>query len=374
MTRAVLCAAIAAAAAAVIVAALLPSRHAAAPPRPVSRVVAPRLLLGVDDDTLEWTTRPLAVVRRQQSVGARAVRVWVPWHGQASPGPVRRTELARAERAARHTEVVLAVFGFAHEAPVSPAAQARFCGYARDALGLVPAARAVVVWNEANSRTYWRASPAAYERLLARCYDDLHALRPGITVLDSTASAHAPAAFLSALGATYRASARTAPLVDAFGHNPYPRTSREEPWARHRGDFLGEGDYQRLVDVLARSFGGTPQRSRAVWYLEDGFQTGAPARLTAAYRGRETALTVGAAGQAARVRSAILLAACQPHVRAFFNFELVDERRLSGWQSGLFRPGRLPKPAADAFADAAALVRSGEVDCGSAAGGRPARP
>jgi hypothetical protein len=374
MKRAVLYVALATAAAVAVVLALRPSRHAAAQRRPVPQAVAPRLLLGVDDDALKWTTRPLAVVRRQRSVGARAVRVWVPWHGQASPGPVRRTELARAERAALHTEVVLAVFGFAREAPVSPDAQARFCGYVRDALGLVPAARAVVVWNEANSPTYWRASPAAYERLLARCYDDLHALRPGITMLDSTASAHAPAAFLSALGAAYRASARTAPLVDAFGHNPYPRTSREEPSARHAGDFLGEGDYPRLVDVLARAFGGTAQRSRAVWYLEDGFQTGAPARLTAAYRGRETAPTVGAAVQAARVRSAILLAACQPRVRAFFNFELVDERRLSGWQSGLFRPGWLPKPAAEAFADAAAVVRSGDVDCGSAAGGRSARP
>ena len=46
------------------------------------------------------------------------------------------------------------------------------------------------------------------------------------------------------------------------------------------------------------------------------------------------------------------LAACQPLVRAFFNFELVDERRLAGWHSGLIWRGGRVKPAAAAFARA----------------------
>ena len=36
---------------------------------------APHLLVGVDDDTLKWTPNPLGVVRRQQALGAQAVRV-----------------------------------------------------------------------------------------------------------------------------------------------------------------------------------------------------------------------------------------------------------------------------------------------------------
>jgi hypothetical protein len=325
---------------------------------------AARLVVGVDDDTLKWSPHPLEVVQRERSLGADAVRVWVPWNGEVRPGAVRRSELARAELAATRTAVVLAVFGFGNRTPATGAAQARFCGYARSALAAVPNARAIVVWNEANSRSYWSASAADYERLLARCYDVLHALRPGITVLDSTASAHAPVAFLRALGAAYRASGRTAPLVDAFGHNPYPRTSREQPWATHSTDFLGEGDYPRLVAVLERAFAGTGQRSRSIWYLEDGFQTATPSRTLRAYRGRENAVTVDAAEQAARLRAAILLAACQSDVRAFFNFELVDERRLRGWQSGLIWRGGGAKPAAAAFARAAALARSGDVACG----------
>ena len=193
---------------------------------------APRLLLGVDDDTLKWTPRPLDVVRRQQALGAQAVRVWVPW-----PRGLGRDELARASLAAKHTDVVLAVFGFARDTPRTPAAQRRFCNDAARTLDVVYA-RAVVVWNEANSPTYWDGTPAEYAALLSRCYSLLH--RDGVTVLSSTASAHAPEAFLRALRGA---------RVDAYGHNPYPRTSAEAPTTRHAAGFLGQGDYARLVSM-----------------------------------------------------------------------------------------------------------------------------
>jgi hypothetical protein len=287
------------------------------------------LIVGVDDDTLKWTPFPLTVVRRQQSVGANAVRVWVPWRGEIAPTAVRRDELARAETAARKTTVVLAVFGFGAQTPTAAWAQTRFCGYAKAALALVPDAHAVVVWNEANSPTYWRGTPAQYESLLARCYDELHSKR--VQVLDSTASAHNPVAFLDALASAYRASGRTQPIVDAFGHNPYPLTPTELPTVVHKGDFLGEADYLRLVSTL-KSFGSTP----SIWYLEDGFQT----------------TKVTPAQQARSVADAVAMAACQPLVRAFFNFELVDETRAAGWHSGLIWRGGRVKPAAAAFARA----------------------
>jgi hypothetical protein len=287
------------------------------------------LIVGVDDDTLKWTAFPLTVVRRQQSFGADAVRVWVPWRGEIRPTAVRRVELSRAETAARTTDVVLAVFGFGAWTPTAAWQQRRFCGYAQAALTLVPDARAVVVWNEANSRTYWRGTPAQYESLLARCYDALHSKR--VQVLDSTASAHNPIRFIDALAAAYRASGRTRPLVDAFGHNPYPLTPTEPPTTVHRGDFVGEADYPRLVAALS-AFG----RSPSIWYLEDGFQT----------------TKISPAQQARDVTSAIDMAACQPDVRAFFNFELVDETRTAGWHSGLIWRGGRVKPAAAAFAHA----------------------
>jgi hypothetical protein len=312
-----------------------------------------RLLVGVDDDTLKWTANPLGVVRWQHELGVQAVRVWVPWHGERRPTGAREVELARDEQAARQTRVVLAIFGFARDTPTTAAKQSRFCGYAKRALGVVPDATAVVVWNEANSPTYWSGTPAQYEALLARCYDMLH--RRGVTVLDSTASGHAPEAFLSAVGAAYRASGRTRPIVDAFGHNPYPRTALEPPTATHAPGFVGEGDYPRLVRVLRQSFGSTP----AVWYLEDGYQSSVPARLRGRYTGHENVQTVTPELQSKLLAAAIRLAGCQANVRAFFNFELVDETRLAGWQSGLVWRGVHRKPAAAAFADAAKRAGSG---------------
>ena len=293
------------------------------------------MLVGVDDDTLKWTPFPLTAVRRGQELGAQAVRVWVPWHGETAPIAVRRIELSRVETAARKTTVVLAVFGFGADTPLTRRAQARFCGYARAVLALVPGARAIVVWNEANSRTYWRGTPAQYESLLARCYDDLHSTR--VQVLDSTASAHDPIAFLDAVASAYRASGRTRPLVDGFGHNPYPLTPTELPTTVHHGDFVGEGDYAKLVAAL-RAFGRAP----SIWYLEDGFQT---TKITPTQQARD-------------VTDAVSLAACQPLVRAFFNFELVDERRLTGWHSGLIWRGGRVKPAAAAFARAPRRCRT----------------
>jgi hypothetical protein len=325
-------------------------------PSPAPR--APQLLVGVADDTLKWTRNPLAVVRWQKALGAQAVRVWVPWNGEALPVGPRLDELRRAEAAAKETHVVLAVFGFAPDTPVTPAAQRTFCAYAQRALAIVPSASAIVVWNEANSPAYWKGSAAQYEALLARCYDVLH--RPGLTVLDSTASAHAPEFFLRGVVSAYRASGRTRPLVDAFGHNPYPASSTEPPDTAHPTGFVGEGDYARLARVLREGFGG-PQD---VWYLEDGFQSAVPARLARHYHGRENVATVDPALQARRLGTAIRLAACQQHVRAFFNFELVDETRLTGWQSGLVWRGVHRKPAAEAFAAAAR----------QAAAGCPARP
>jgi hypothetical protein len=292
-------------------------------------------------------------VRWQQSVGARAVRVWVPWNGEAKPAGARIDELTRAEEAAKHTLVVLAVFGFGADSPRTPRAQQRFCAYARHALDRVPDAGAVVVWNEANSPTYWRGTPEEYAALLARCYDVLH--RDRVTVLDSTASGHAPDAFLARLGAAYDASGRTRPLVDAFGHNPSPRTSAEPPDAVHRPGFLGEGDYPRLASILRRWFGNRLD----IWYLEDGYQSKVPAHLANRYDGRENVATLSPELQAQRLSEAIALAACQQHVRAFFNFEFVDETRLAGWQSGLLWRGPRRKPAAAAFSRAARKAAAG---------------
>jgi hypothetical protein len=223
--------------------------------------------------------------------------------------------------------------------------------------------RDVVIWNEVNSPAFWRPqrdAPEQYAALLARCWDLLHAMRPDVNVVSSTAPRHGPLEFLRQLGAEYAASGRTRPLVDTFGHNPYPLFASESPAAVHDGGYVGQGDYPALVDTLEASFPGTPR----IWYLENGFQTTSPVQ-GALYHGRETeSEPLRASDQARQLVEALKLAYCsQPHVGAFFNFQLADERRLGGWQSGLLWANWRPKPSRGPVRELIEHIRSGELAC-----------
>jgi hypothetical protein len=258
-----------------------------------------------------------------------------------------------------------------------------------------------VIWNEPNSSRFWRpqfnrdgtsAAAPAYELLLAECWDQLHAARPGVNVIAASAprgnddplAAHpseSPALFYAGLASAYRASGRDRPIFDTVGHNPYPNTSAEPPWARHDGGTIGEGDYDKLVQVLTDGFAGTaqpvPGQGLSIWYMEDGFQTRVAGGLAPDYTGQENDLwaldavsrerhTAGGSrvdDQATQLADALRLASCQPYVGAFFNFLLADERGLRGWQSGLLWANWQPKPSYRAFAHAVADIRHGWVDC-----------
>jgi hypothetical protein len=205
-------------------------------------------------------------------------------------------------------------------------------------------------------------------------------------VISSTAPRHDPAGFILDLGEAYRASGRALPLVDTFGHNPYPQHSSEPPSATHEdSDFLGEGDYQTLMNVLLTAFDGTGQpvpgvRGVTIWYLETGFQTVPPRDKRRFYRGRENdPRPIPAVApkredgepvvdQATQLRNAILLAYCQPAVSAFLNFELLDEDKLGGWQSGLLWRDGTRKPSYEAFKAAIAEVRRRDTDCSKVPG------
>ena len=50
-----------------------------------------------------------------------------------------------------------------------------------------------------------------------------------------------------------------------------------------------------------------------------------------------------------QLADAIKIAYCQPLVGAYFNFHLVDEKDLAGWQSGVYWADGTPKPAYQAL-------------------------
>ena len=255
----------------------------------------------------------------------------------------------------------------------------------------IPKIRDVVVWNEVNSPQFWPAAggAAAYEALLADCWDHLRRLRPYVNLISSTAAKYDPAGFMRAVGVAYRASGRKRPIISTFGHNPYPVNAAEPPWVRHDDPAnVSQADLPRLLLALHEAFYGTgqplPSATRPiVWYMENGFQTIVPPSKRRHYTGEETdpwaVPPVAPEGiepwfrdQASQLRDALLLAHCQNEVGAYFNFELIDEDRLAGWQSGVLWRDGTRKPSYQAFREAVELVQSGGIDCATVPGaGRP---
>jgi hypothetical protein len=346
---------------------------------PARALAAPGLVVGVDDDTIKWRGRPNGMYSVYRDLGLGAVRITIPWQrGITQPTRLQQTYghrigllLALGER------VVLAVYGEPSQAPTTERWRRQYCSFVEHLVTRLPV-RDVVIWNEVNSAAYWpRSSGAAgYERLLATCWDALHAHVAGINLITSTASHHDPAGFVRALGAAYHASRRTRPIADTFGHNPYPDYSAEPPSAVHEptSGTVGEGDLPTLLAAYRSAFAGTAQQPPGVggvtvWYLEDGFQTFVPLGKRGLYHGSENDRgPVHVPTQASQLRDALLLAYCQPAVGAFFNFELVDEYQLPGWQSGLLYTDGTRKEAYAVFRDTVTAIEAGAVDCSQVPG------
>jgi hypothetical protein len=338
------------------------------------------MLVGVDDDWVKWRDDTAGLVRVQRDVGFGTVKVMFPWRrGMVHPGT---TEKHYIERIARMTlmqqRVVVAISGKARQVPRTDAARAQFCAYAREVVTSLPGVTDVVIWNEVNSPSFWRPqrrAPSEYVALLARCWDDLHAARPEVNVISSTAPAHKPLEFVRRMGSAYRATRRTKPIVDTFGHNPYPLFASERPNVTHQNGYVGQGDYETLVRTIqqAFSFSGQPlpgEDGVSIWYLEDGFQTRTPFGRPI-YIGFETAAGVVPAlapapqvDQEDQLRRAFTLAYCkQPLVGAFFNFLLADEKRLAGWQSGVLWANWAPKPSYVALRELFAQIGRERLAC-----------
>ena len=342
-----------------------------------SAAAAQGLLVGIDDDSLKWYGHTSSLLSIYSALGVGAVRVtldWVP--GETFLTGARRTELQRVAGAAQRVRVVLAVTGPATSAPVDAASRTSYCGFVANVLRRYLWIHDVAVWTEPNSSRFWqprKGSAAAYEALLATCWDTLHAVQPAVNVIATSAPHAKPGRWYEQIGKAYRASARMLPIMDTVGHNGYPESSAESPSAVHRGNSIDQGDLDRLLVSLRKAFDGTGQalpgsKGVTVWYLEDGFQSRPPQTTPlqgrGVYTGSETdSQPVSEEVQAAQLAGAVQLAYCQPAVGGFFNFELRDEPDLAGWQSGLLRPDWSPKPAYASYLQAIAAVRNGAISC-----------
>jgi hypothetical protein len=169
----------------------------------------PGLLIGVHDDRIKWTERPTPILGTMGALRLEGIRVTLEWRrGKRNLSGSDHDALRRAVVAHRQgVRIVVGVFGRAREAPRRPDAREDYCRFVRNVVVRYGEVRDVVIWNEANSKTFWRPrdrAPEDYAALLARCWELLHASVPGVTVLTSTSPSHDPAAFIRRVAAAYQ--------------------------------------------------------------------------------------------------------------------------------------------------------------------------
>ena len=262
-----------------------------------------------------------------------------------------------------------------------------FAQFAAAVVTKVPGIEDVIVGNEPNLNRFWLpqfnpdgtdAAAPAYETLLAGTYDALKAVSPEIQVYGGAVSprggdkpggareTHSPTVFIKDLGAAYRASGRTEPIMDAYVQHVYEDNSSVPPGTQHPlTTTISLADYDKLVKLLATAFDGTaqPGSTLPILYGEFGVESLIPADKAKLYTGTEPATTkpTDEATQALFYSQAIQLAFCQPNVMGLFLFHLEDEPGLAQWQSGVYYVNGKPKPSRDVVRTAAVESRRGIV-------------
>jgi hypothetical protein len=379
------------------------------------------LLVGFDDHWL--LENPTMAVTKAQLLGADGFRVPIYWnYGQTRLSKAQIKEWDPAVEAAIGMRIVVVVTGSsARTPPLTGSSRSAYCNFVKSLLARYPTIGDVVMWNEPNKSADWQpqykngesVAPAAYEALLARCWDVLHAYRDDVNILAPATSpmgndnpkassnvSHSAGTFIAGMGAAYVASGRTLPIFDNVAHHNYGVTPSERPWREHLGAMIAEGDWSKLVKAFQDAFEGTYQpvpgrcidgTCAKIWYLEAGYQTTIPASKKRFYKFKENVpklvppigagdkiahpdATSPAPDQATQIADGIALAYCQPYVAVFFNYLLRDDADLRGWQSGaLWRDGTA-KPSFNAFRDAISAAHDDEIDCSELKGGGLAQP
>jgi hypothetical protein len=358
---------------------------------PAAFAGGPRMLVGAVNQAALQSGDALDLAR-QANLGD-ATRVELTWaRGRRSPeqDSIQRLQSVIETAAKTGTTVYVALYPFgSSQTPLSDADQGDFTAWVTAIARAVPQARHFVIGNEPNLNRFWLpqfgpngedVAAAPYVSLLAKSYDALKAISPSIEVIGGTLShagvdrpntgrdTHSPTAFIQDMGAAYRASGRTAPIMDAFSFHPYMLRSDEPPTLSHPNDTtITIADYGKLVALLGQAFDGTAQKGSTlpIVYDEFGVESQVPAGKESLYTGLEptTIHPVDEPTQAAYYAQAIGLAFCQPNVKAFLVFSLIDERAHAGWQSGVYYADQTPKSSLAAVAAAADRSRRNELVC-----------
>jgi hypothetical protein len=313
--------------------------------------------------------------------------------------------------AADHVEIIFSVQPLhATDVTSTPGGALGFASYAALLARTYPQVKRFVIGNEPNQPRFWRpqfsasgrgVAGAAYEQVLALTYDALKAVDPAIDVIGLGLSPRgndnprarsnvstSPVRFIHDVGAAYRASGRTRPIMDELAFHPYPNpSSANDPLLKgYQWPNAGVPNFARIKQAVWDAFAGTAQPTFAetggflavptappltLFLDETGWQATIPPDARGAYTGRESSKTVSEATQADIYGDLVRFVACDPAVTSLNFFHLVDESDLDRFQSGLVRVDGTHRPSYDAVKSA--IAYTGGLCTGAGAAWRHAR-
>ena len=270
--------------------------------------------------------------------------------------------------------VALAVYPYPpREIEDGTATPAAFAAWLKLVAQRYPSVHQYVLMNEPNQPAFVRpqfgptgknVSAARAGAFLAAGYDALKAVDPTIKVIglglsprgndQPTATSNvstSPVRFLAALGAWYRATGRTRPLMDGLSFHPYPDQATDPLDRGYRWPKAGFANLDRIKQAMWDAFRQTAQPTTVnglELYLDEvGWQVDT-STLTG-YTGTESVRVTSDATQAKVYSKLVHEAACDPQIAEVNIFGFYDDSpRDSGFQAALNHVDGTPRASAAA--------------------------
>ena len=329
---------------------------------------------GAADDSGKFATDGGAsFYSRLSDVGMRKNRMTVLWDPERPAEIADRAFLERAvpNAAAHGVEVIFVIYPARPQALTAPGAVDKFVDYLQLVARSFPQVREIIVGNEFNQPRFFQPqfnsdgsgfSGGFFAALMARAYDALKAVDPGLVVVAGATNARgndnaaapsnvstSPVRFLHDMGLAFRASGRNRPLMDRLGFHPYPRVNTDAPRVGYAWPNVGIANLDRIKQAVWDAFAGTAQPT-----FEDGlrltideiaWQVPIPPPIQGLYFGVENVPTIEEATQAEYYAEVVQRAACDPVVADLLFFGFVDERDLNRFQGGAIRADGSHRPS-----------------------------
>lgn len=343
--------------------------------------------VGANDDSAKYMDdRGAAMFAEMRELGLAQVVIglrYTPSEAMTIPGKERLGEVVSTATAAG-LRVVLAVYPYPpREIEAGIGTPLLFASYVKAVASAFPEVRHFVIGNEPNQPAFWRpqfdasganVSAAAFGAYLAAAYDALEAVDRSLTVIGVGLSPRgndkpwarnnvstSPIRFLRALGAWYRASGRTRPLMDAFSFHPYPRRATDPLERGYAWPNAGFVNLDRVKQALWDAFHGTAQRTTVdglkLHLDEVGWQVDTLGRD--GYVGAENVPVTAEPTQAVIYGELVRRAACDPDIASLSFFGFRDDGLRTGFQAGLQRVDGVERPSAGAVRSAIAETAGG---------------